>query len=466
MFSELQVNAIVGPTGCGKTATAEALARSLKVPIVVADRIQCFTDIPVTSARAGSIKGLSYNFISERTIVDGDYCAKEAFADLMSRIEELAVYHRLIVIEGGSISLLTELARKEKLPFRLSVDVISMCERGRHWQQLRLRAMEMLTPADKKPGLLKELSQAWRHAQQRSFVASINGFEAVLAWCQRHGVDPAKIGEQHQSERVITEMASEIANAHMDHSLKQQSAMRNLFGESDNHHVFQIRKSSTTSRLTKPGSVSQFLKTDLTLNKRCKPRVTVYCGARPGSLSAYTEAAVQLGQSLATAGIELVYGGGSIGLMGTLADATLACGGTVCGVIPQAMVDYEIAHSGLTTRYVTETMHERKALMAELGDAFIALPGGIGIGTAEELLEIMTWNQLGIHDKPCVLFDVESFFTPFKMLLDHFVTNQFMSSSHYEQVIVCRDPVSVVDTIRNKISQLKFYKIMPLELEV
>lgn len=437
MLSDLQINAIVGPTGCGKTAAAKLLARKLEAPIVVADRIQCFIDIPVTSARASDMEGLSYNHISERTIADGDYMPEDALADLMSRIDELAVSHRLIVLEGGSISLLAALARRVELPFRLHVDVMSIGERGQHWQRLRSRAREMLAPANKQPGLLQELSRAWQHVPQRSFVAGINGFEAVISWCQRHGLDPAEIGDQLPAERGMAELAAEIANAHMDHSLEQETAIQDLFGKPKNRHSPTIPEELAT--------ISSEITYSAPPQQKSKRRVTVYCGARPGALPAYTEAAVKLGQSLAEAGIELVYGGGSIGLMGTLADATLAGGGTVCGVIPQPMVEYELAHSNLTTMHVTETMHERKALMAELGDAFIALPGGLG--TAEEMLEVLTWRQLGIHGKPCVLLNIEGFFAPFTALLDHLVSSQFMSSADTERVIVCSDPTSAVDVV-------------------
>jgi len=442
MLSDLQINAIVGPTGCGKTAAAKLLAQKLEAPIVVADRIQCFIDIPVTSARASDMKDLSYNYIRERTIADGDYAPKEAITDLMRRIDELAASHRLIVLEGGSISLLTELARRAELPFQLNVHVMSMGERGQHWQRLRSRAREMLSPANKQPGLLQELSKAWQQVPQRPFVAGINGFEAVISWCQRHGVDPAEVGEQPPSERGMDELAAEIANAHMDHSLEQEAAIQELFGKPKNRHAPKIPEGLA--------AISSDITYSAPPQQKSKRRVTVYCGARPGASPAYTEAAVKLGRSLAEAGIELVYGGGSIGLMGTLADATLACGGTVCGVIPQPMVEYELAHSNLTTMHVTETMHERKALMAELGDAFIALPGGLG--TAEEMFEVLTWRQLGIHGKPCVLLDVEGFFTPFTALLDHLVSTQFMSSADTERVIVCSDPASAIDVVSQMFS--------------
>jgi uncharacterized protein (TIGR00730 family) len=444
MYNDLKLSLIIGPTGCGKTKAAKSLALSLDAPIVVADRIQCYTDIPVTSAREEDTNGLSYNYISDRTIADGDYLANKAFSDLKHQIKTLSADHGLIVIEGGSISLLTEFASyKKALPLQFSIEMIPIGSRRQHWARLRRRAMEMLKPVNEQPGLLQELSQAWRHVKQRQFIASINGFEAVLTWCQRHGVNPEKVGDELPSEQGIFQLATEIANAHMEHSLEQEAAMKKLFNRLKIHNIPEKSKSYKAYPNSESNPIR--LKNHPTYENKNKPKVTVYCGARPGISPAYTEAAVQLGQSLATSGIELVYGGGSIGLMGTLADSVLASGGSVCGVIPKPMVDYELAHTCLTTMHVTETMHERKALMAELGDAFIALPGGIG--TAEELLEVLTWNQLGIHSKPCILFNVNDFFTPFTALLDHFVATQFMSSSDAELVIVCTNSTSVVNAL-------------------
>jgi uncharacterized protein (TIGR00730 family) len=157
-------------------------------------------------------------------------------------------------------------------------------------------------------------------------------------------------------------------------------------------------------------------------------RVCVFCGSARGSSPAYAEAAAELGAALAASGTGLVYGGGDVGLMGIVADATLAAGGEVIGVMPEALVAKEIAHRGLTELRVTGSMHERKALMAELADGFIALPGGLG--TFDELCEILTWGQLGLHNKPVVLLDVDGYWGPFSALLDSAVAAGFLREIH------------------------------------
>jgi uncharacterized protein (TIGR00730 family) len=153
-------------------------------------------------------------------------------------------------------------------------------------------------------------------------------------------------------------------------------------------------------------------------------RVCVFCGASPGRDPRYAEAARAVGEGLAARGIGLVYGGGRVGLMGTVADAALAAGGEVIGVIPQGLVDRELAHPGLGALHVVDTLGERKALMADLADAFIALPGGLG--TLEELSEVASWAQLGLHGKPIGLLDVGSFWDGFLGWLDHAVAEGFI----------------------------------------
>jgi uncharacterized protein (TIGR00730 family) len=151
--------------------------------------------------------------------------------------------------------------------------------------------------------------------------------------------------------------------------------------------------------------------------------VCVFCGSSSRVGAAYRAAAVELGALVATHGIRLVYGGGRVGLMGLLADAALAAGGEVIGVIPQFLVDLEVAHTGLTELRVVESMHERKRTMAELAEAFIALPGGFG--TLEEAVEVMTWHQLGLHRKPTVLVGIGGFWDPFRDLTERFVAEGF-----------------------------------------
>lgn len=154
-------------------------------------------------------------------------------------------------------------------------------------------------------------------------------------------------------------------------------------------------------------------------------RVCVFCGSRPGRQAIYQQSATELGTELARRGLGLVYGGGSIGLMGVVADAVIAGGGEVIGVIPRLLYEREVGHQGLTELHITETMHERKHLMYELGDAVVALPGGIG--TFDELFEALTWNQLEIHAKPTGLLDAGEYFAPLVSMLDRSVREGFLS---------------------------------------
>ncbi|HET8836478.1 MAG TPA: TIGR00730 family Rossman fold protein [Gemmatimonadales bacterium] len=157
-------------------------------------------------------------------------------------------------------------------------------------------------------------------------------------------------------------------------------------------------------------------------------RMCVFCGSNTGSNPAYRRLAEQLGRTLAARGLGVVYGGGRVGLMGAVADGALAAGGEVIGVMPQALIDREIGHRGLTELRIVGSMHERKALMAELSDGFVALPGGIG--TLEELFEMWTWAQLGLHGKPCGLLDRDGFFAPLVAFLDHLVVSGFVQPQY------------------------------------
>ena len=157
-------------------------------------------------------------------------------------------------------------------------------------------------------------------------------------------------------------------------------------------------------------------------------RVCVFCGSSAGADRRFLEAAVALAGTLAGRGLGLVYGGASVGLMGAMADAALACGGHVTGVIPTTLVNREIAHRGLSDLRVVATMHERKALMADLSDAFIALPGGLG--TLDESFEVLTWSQLGLHAKPFGLLDVAGYWQPLAAFLDHAVASGFIKPAH------------------------------------
>jgi uncharacterized protein (TIGR00730 family) len=157
-------------------------------------------------------------------------------------------------------------------------------------------------------------------------------------------------------------------------------------------------------------------------------RLCVYCGSNAGASPAYIEAARQLGVAMTNRGIGLVYGGGNVGLMGAIADTVLASGGEVIGVIPEQLKRAEVAHDTLTELHVVASMHERKALMAELADAFVALPGGLG--TFEEVFEVLTWNQLGLIAKPVVMYDVDGFFAPLMAMLDAAVEAGFVRPAH------------------------------------
>jgi uncharacterized protein (TIGR00730 family) len=172
-------------------------------------------------------------------------------------------------------------------------------------------------------------------------------------------------------------------------------------------------------------------------------RVCVFSGSSPGADLAYRAAARDLGARLAQRGIELVYGGASVGLMGAVADAALEEGGRVVGVIPQSLVDREVAHPGLSDLRVVDSMHERKALMAELADAFVALPGGVG--TLEELFEVYTWNQLGLHAKPLGLFNVRGYFDGLVRFLDHAVAERFVTPQHRAMLLVGEDLDELLD---------------------
>jgi uncharacterized protein (TIGR00730 family) len=174
-------------------------------------------------------------------------------------------------------------------------------------------------------------------------------------------------------------------------------------------------------------------------------RVCVFCGSKHGVRPEYTEAARAMGAALVAGGIDLVYGGGKVGLMGVVADAVLDAGGEVTGVIPDHMSDREIAHYGLTDLRVVGSMHERKALMYELSDGFVALPGGLG--TLEELFEITTWSQLGLHAKPTGLLDVDGFYAPLVGFLDQLVTEGFVSDRHRRLLRVAAEPGDLLERL-------------------
>lgn len=174
-------------------------------------------------------------------------------------------------------------------------------------------------------------------------------------------------------------------------------------------------------------------------------RVCIYCGSSVGNQKIYREMAEAMGALLARRGIGLVYGGGNVGLMGVVADAALAGGGEVIGVIPHSLATREIAHDGVADLRVVDSMHTRKALMAELSDAFIAMPGGVG--TFEEFFEAVTWTQLGVHRKPCGLLNVGGFYAPLAAFIDQAVTEGFIKPIHRAMIVVDDDPERLLNSL-------------------
>lgn len=174
-------------------------------------------------------------------------------------------------------------------------------------------------------------------------------------------------------------------------------------------------------------------------------RLCVFCGSSPGRDPAYVACARELGELLAQRGIGLVYGGARVGLMGTVADAVLEAGGEVTGVIPKALLEREIAHLGLTDLRTVDSMHARKALMADLSDGFVALPGGLG--TLEEFFEITTWAQLGMHRKPCGLLNVRGFYDALIAFLDHAVLERFLRPENREMLLVETTPGAMLERV-------------------
>ena len=172
-------------------------------------------------------------------------------------------------------------------------------------------------------------------------------------------------------------------------------------------------------------------------------RLCIFCGSSAGHDPAYAASAAQLGRVLAQRGIGVVYGGGRVGLMGVLADAALAAGGDVIGVIPQALIERELGHRGLTELRVVDSMHARKALMGELSDGFIAMPGGVG--TLEELFEVWSWATLGLHRKPCGLLDVNGFFAPLAGFLDRQTQEGFIHPAYRAMLTLAATPEALLD---------------------
>jgi uncharacterized protein (TIGR00730 family) len=175
--------------------------------------------------------------------------------------------------------------------------------------------------------------------------------------------------------------------------------------------------------------------------------VCVYCGSSTGASPVYAEAARAFGRALVAADLELVYGGGKVGLMGVIADEVMARGGRAIGVIPELLVDKEVGHNGLSELHIVPDMHHRKKMMADLSDAFVALPGGAG--TLEELFEVYTWAQLGYHHKPVAVLNVNGFYDPLIALLKHTIDEGFMRQTYYDLLQVDSEPVALIDKLEH-----------------
>jgi len=177
----------------------------------------------------------------------------------------------------------------------------------------------------------------------------------------------------------------------------------------------------------------------------------IYCGSSIGASPTYADAARELAKTMVESNIALVYGGGKVGLMGVIADEVMQLGGEATGVIPKALMDKEVGHGGLTRLHIVKDMHERKAMMAELSDGFVAMPGGIG--TLEELFEVFTWSQLGLHDKPIGLLNVDGFYDGLTAFLQHVVNEKFLRPEQASLLIHEADPRSLVERLRSHVPE-------------
>jgi tRNA A37 N6-isopentenylltransferase MiaA len=225
------VHLIAGPTGAGKSTAANDLARVTGAPVVVADRLQCFTDLATTSARAGAeAPGVRRHWLADRTVADGDLCAGAAADSLFALVERLGAQHPFVIVEGGSISLLKVLAERcAPLPWQLSVRVLPLPAYGDYVETLTRRARTMLAPPDPDRSLLEELAALWADPRQRRFAASVNGFEAVLECCAKYSLDVGSIHKQVLSGPIRSRMASLIALRHAEHGILQNRVFNETF---------------------------------------------------------------------------------------------------------------------------------------------------------------------------------------------------------------------------------------------
>ncbi|MGQ4389538.1 isopentenyl transferase family protein [Streptomyces sp. SAS_270] len=225
------VHLIAGPTGSGKSAAATELARVTGAPIVVADRLQCFTDLTTTSARAGAqAPGARRYWLDERTVPDGDLSADKAADALIALVARLGARHRFVIVEGGSISLLRTLTTRVPKPsWHLSVRLLPLPSRVDYLAALTRRAHEMIAPPSPGRSLLEELATLWREPDLRLFTASVNGFEAVLECCAKYALDVETIHEQPLSPPVVERMAALIAERHAEHGFLQYRVFAEMF---------------------------------------------------------------------------------------------------------------------------------------------------------------------------------------------------------------------------------------------
>ncbi|MBF5000389.1 isopentenyl transferase [Nocardia sp. BSTN01] len=223
----MHVHTIIGPTGIGKSARAVTEARRLDAPIVVADRIQCYVDLTTTSARHTGQEDddLRRHFLDTRTVDDGDYSPDAAHVALRRTLHELSREHRCVVVEGGSISLLSAfLGASDDLPFEVSTELMRVTDPYDHMHRLRLRARRMLAPPEGQPGLLQELAAAWRYKARQEFVASIVGLGTVIRWCGRHEIPIESLSEFSPSPSQTDELAAVIAYEHAAYGELQHQA--------------------------------------------------------------------------------------------------------------------------------------------------------------------------------------------------------------------------------------------------
>ncbi|MDX3227756.1 isopentenyl transferase family protein [Streptomyces sp. ME19-01-6] len=225
------VHVIAGPTGVGKSAAATALARITGAPIVVADRIQCFTDLATTSARAGEeTVEVERSWLGDRTVADGDYPSEEAADALVRRLEELGERHRFVIVEGGSISLLRDFAQRlPDLPYRLTARLLHVPDREGYLARLARRARRMLAPEGAQTSMLQELATLWGSPDHRFFAASVNGLEAILEWCATYSVSVESLISCELSEAQLEKMAWMVAERHAEHGILQDAIFSKVF---------------------------------------------------------------------------------------------------------------------------------------------------------------------------------------------------------------------------------------------